>query len=104
MPTAIFISIFLMFLAIFLNISSSTVFEREMKMVVISKDKTKCAEYVRFAVTKSYVSGKNNKYALTGCVNQHQDILDLYPTQEEAVAVLEKIFAAYQNGEKTFVI
>lgn len=72
-------------------------------MVILSKDKTKCAEYNRFTVQRAY-SGKGKKFALVGSVNHHDDVLGYYPDKEAATAQLEKIFAAYQNGEKVYTM
>ncbi|MBQ3299081.1 MAG: hypothetical protein IJG99_02190 [Ruminococcus sp.] len=74
-----------------------------MTMIIISKDKTKCAEYNRITVSKAY-GGKEKKYAVIGSVNHHDDILEYYPDKESAVKELEKIFAAYQNGDKTYTL
>ena len=59
-------------------------------MVILSNNKTICAEYNRLTVQRNYGNGK--------------DKLNSYPTKEEAVAELEKIYAAYQNGDKTYAI
>lgn len=75
-----------------------------MTMIIISKDKTKCAEYNRITVQKNFGGGKEKKYAVVGSVNHHDDILECYPDKESAIAQLEKIFAAYQNGEKTYTL
>jgi hypothetical protein len=55
-------------------------------------------------VQRSYAGSKDKKYAVVGCVNHHDDILEYYPDKESAVKELEKIFAAYQNGEKTYTL
>lgn len=93
---------FLLIITIVLYASSnSKISEREMTMIIISKDKTKCAEYNRISVQRAF-GGKGNKYAIVGSVNHHDDTLNYYSDKESAVAELERIFAAYQNGEKTY--
>lgn len=84
--------------------SNSKIAERKMTMIIISKDKTKCAEYNRITVQKNYGGGKDKKYSVVGSVDTHNDVLDYYPDKESAVNELEKIFAAYKNGEKTYTI
>ena len=54
-------------------------------MVVVSKDKTKLAEYNRFAVERNLGGNKEQKFVLYGCLSQYQDTLSFYPTKEEAV-------------------
>jgi hypothetical protein len=39
-----------------------------------------------------------------GSVGHHSDILNSYPTKEAAVKELERIYAAYQNGDKTYAV
>lgn len=73
-------------------------------MVILSNDKTICAEYNRLTVQRNYGNRKDKKFALIGSVNHHSDVLNSYPTKEEAIAELEKIYAAYQNGDKTYAI
>ena len=41
---------------------------------------------------------------LIGSVDHHSDVLNSYPTKEEAVVELEKIYVAYQNGNKTYAV
>ena len=73
-------------------------------MYILSKDKTIFGEYDQLTVNRSYVSGKDKKYAIFGSVGFHREALSYYPTKEEAVAELEKIYAACQNGDKTYAI
>ena len=94
----------ILFTIIFYASSNSKIAERKMTMIIISKDKTKCAEYNRIIVGKAY-GGKGKKYAVIGSVNHHDDILEYYPPDKDsAVRELEKIFAAYQNGDKTYTL
>ena len=72
-------------------------------MIILSKDKTKFEEYNRITVQKAY-GGKDKKYAIIGSINHRDDVLEYYQTKEAAVAKLEKIFAAYQNGEKSYIL
>ena len=102
-PMYMIIFFLILFTIIFYASSSSKIAERKMTMIIISKDKTKCAEYNRTTVSKAY-GGKGKKYAVIGSVNHHDDILEYYPDKESAVKELEKIFAAYQNGEKTYTL
>ena len=71
-------------------------------MIIISKDKTKCAEYNRIIVGKAY-GGKGKKYAVIGSVNHHDDILEYYPDKESAVKELEKIFVEDADYKSLFV-
>ena len=73
-------------------------------MVILSNNKTICAEYNRLTVQRNYGNGKDKKFALIGNVHHHSDVLNSYPTKEEAIAELEKIYAAYQDGDKTYAI
>ena len=90
-------------------------------MVILSNDKTICAEYNRLTVQRNYVNGKDKKFVLIGSVDHHSDVkdkkfvligsvdhhsdvLNSYPTKEEAVVELEKIYVAYQNGNKTYAV
>ena len=50
-------------------------------MVVVSKDKTKLAEYNRFAVERNLGGNKEQKFVLYGCLNQYQDTLSYYTTK-----------------------
>lgn len=99
-----FIIPIIMVIVIFYISYSSKVTEREMTMIIISKDKTKCAEYNRLTVQRNFGNGKDKKFAIFGSVNQHSDVLNSYPTKEAAVKELEKIYAAYQNGDKTYAL
>lgn len=92
----------IIFTIVFYATSNSKIAERKMTMIILSKDKTKFAEYNRVTVQRNYGNGKDKKYALIGSVAHQSDILNGYPTKEEAIAELEKIFAAYQNGDKTY--
>lgn len=103
-PMYMIIFFLILFTIIFYASSSSKIAERKMTMIIISKDKTKCAEYNRIIVQKNVGGGKEKKYAVIGSVNHHDDILDCFPDKESAVRELEKIFAAYQNGEKTYTL
>ena len=97
------IPFFVLLIIIFISYNPK-VLERKMTMVILSNDKTICAEYNRLTVQRNYGNGKDKKYALIGSVNHHSDVLNSYPTKEEAVAELEKIYAAYQNGDRTYSI
>ena len=90
-----------LFLIIYL-LNSQTISEREIVMVVVSKDKTKLAEYNRFAVERNLGGNKEQKFVLYGCLNQYQDTLSFYPTKEEAVKALDALFEAYKNGVKIY--
>ena len=113
-PIYMIIFFLILFTIIFYATSNSKIAERKMTMIILSKDKTKCAEYNRITVQRSYAGSKDKKYAVVGCVNHHDavvgcvnhhdDILEYYPDKESAVKELEKIFAAYQNGEKTYTL
>ena len=103
-PIYMIIFFLILFTIIFYATSNSKIAERKMTMIILSKDKTKCAEYNRITVQRSYAGSKDKKYAVVGCVNHHDDILDCFPDKESAVRELEKIFAAYQNGEKTYTL
>ena len=103
-PMYMIIFFLILFTIIFYASSSSKIAERKITMIIISKDKTKCAEYNRIIVQKNVGGGKEKKYAVIGSVNHHDDILDCFPDKESAVRELEKIFAAYQNGEKTYTL
>ena len=94
--------IFLLIIVLIFN--DPKISERKMTMVILSNDKTICAEYNRLTVQRNYGNGKDKKYALIGSVNHHSDVLNSYPTKEEAVAELEKIYVAYQNGDRTYSI
>ena len=76
-PMYMIIFFLILFTIIFYASSSSKIAERKMTMI---------------------------KYAVIGSVNHHDDILEYYPDKESAVKELEKIFAAYQNGEKTYTL
>lgn len=95
--------VFVLFILVYISYEPKAL-ERELTMVILSKDKTKCAEYNRIIVQKNFGGGKEKKYAVIGSVNHHDDILDCFPDKESAVRELEKIFAAYQNGEKTYTL
>ncbi len=97
------IPFFVLLIIIFISYNPK-VSERKMTMVILSNDKTICAEYNRMTVQRNYGNGKDKKFALIGSVNHHSDVLNSYPTKEEAVAELEKIYAAYQNGDKTYAV
>ena len=97
------ITFFVLLIIIFISYNTK-VSERKMTMVILSNDKTICAEYNRLTVQRNYGNGKDKKFALIGNVHHHSDVLNSYPTKEEAVAELEKIYAAYQNGDKTYAI
>ena len=97
------IPFFVLLIIIFISYNPK-VLERKMTMVILSNDKTICAEYNRMTVQRNYGNGKDKKFALIGSVNHHSDVLNSYPTKEEAVAELEKIYAAYQNGDKTYAV
>ena len=97
------IPFFVLLIIIFISYNPK-VLERKMTMVILSNDKTICAEYNRLTVQRNYGNGKDKKFALIGNVHHHSDVLNSYPTKEEAVAELEKIYAAYQNGDKTYAI
>ena len=103
-PMYMIIFFLLIFTIVFYASSNSKIAERKMTMIIISKDKTKCAEYNRIIVQKNFGGGKEKKYAVIGSVNHHDDILEYYPDKESAVKEIEKIFAAYQNGEKTYTL
>ena len=80
---------------IFIFISyNPKVSERKMTMVILSNNKTICAEYNRLTVQRNYGNGKDKKFALIGNVHHHSDVLNSYPTKEEAVAELEKIYGS----------
>lgn len=104
MHMSIIIFLLLAVTLIYSSTSKSKIAERNMKMVILSKDKTKCGEYNRIAVQRNYGNSKDKKFSLVGSVDHQSDILDNYATKEEAIAALEKVFAAYQNGEKTYVM
>ena len=95
---------FFVLLIIIFTSYNPKVLERKMTMVILSNDKTICAEYNRLTVQRNYGNGKDKKFALIGYVHHHSDVLNSYPTKEDAVAELEKIYAAYQNGDKTYAI
>ena len=97
------IPFFVLLIIIFISYNPK-VLERKMTMVILSNDKTICAEYNRLTVQRNYGNGKDKKFALIGNVHHHSDVLNSYPTKEDAVAELEKIYAAYQNGDKTYAI
>ena len=44
-------------------------------MVILSNDKTICAEYNRLTVQRNYVNGKDKKFVLIGSVDHHSDVL-----------------------------
>ncbi len=96
--------IFLIFLFILLFSGDRKVAERVMTMVVLSSDKKKCAEYNRFTVQRNYVGGGDKKFAIVGYVNHEYDTLKCYPTEEAAIADLQRIFAAYESGVKTYTL
>ena len=95
--------VFVLFILVYISYEPKAL-ERELTMVILSKDKTKCAEYNRLAVQRNYGKGKDKKYALVGSVGHHSDILNSYPTKEAAVKELERIYAAYQNGDKIYAV
>ena len=97
-----FFPILFIFLIIIYLFNSHAISEREIDMVVVSKDKTKLAEYNRFAVERNLGCKKEQKFVLYGCLNQYQDILNLYPTKEEAVKALDTLFEAYKNGVRIY--
>lgn len=102
-PLYMIIFFLLIITIVFYATSNSKIAERKMDMIIISKDKTKCAEYNRVTVQRAF-GGKDKKFAVVGSVNHHDDILEYYPDKESAVRELERIFAAYQNGEKTYTL
>ena len=104
MSNLFYLTPIIVLLIIVLIFNDSKVSEREMTMVILSKDKTKCAEYNRIIVQRNFGNGKDKKYALVGSVYHHLDVLNSYPTKEAAVAELEKLYAAYQNGDRTYSI
>ena len=53
-PMYMIIFFLILFTIIFYASSSSKIAERKMTMIIISKDKTKCAEYNRIIIGKAY--------------------------------------------------
>ena len=97
------IPFFVILIIIFISYNPK-ISERKMAMVILSNDKTICAEYNRLTVQRNYVNGKDKKFVLIGSVDHHSDVLNSYPTKEEAVVELEKLYVAYQNGNKTYAV
>ena len=81
--------VFVLFILVYISYEPKAL-ERELTMVILSKDKTKCAEYNRLAVQRNYGNGKDKKYALVGSVGHHSDILNSYPTKEAAVTAIRQ--------------
>lgn len=105
MSISITIGIIVTFIIISTSISNQPkVKGKDIKMVIISSNKEKCGEYQRLAVQRSYGNGKDRKFAIVGYVGTSADALAYYPTKDGAITAMNKIFAAYENGKKTYTL
>lgn len=74
-------------------------------MLIFSKDRKKVQDCVSIAVQKVFGGGKDAKYAIVGFSNLGANIdgvMANYPDEKTAMDELEKIFAAFESGAKSY--
>lgn len=74
-------------------------------MLIFSQDRKKIVEFAMLSVTRNFGGGKDGKYAIVGTGNlgvSFDGILGTYADEKTAMDELEKIFAAFENGEKSY--
>lgn len=74
-------------------------------MLVFSKDRKKIADCVSVSVQRNFGGGKDGKYVLVGSAGfgtSYDGILASYSDEKTAMDELEKIFAAFENGAKSY--
>ena len=74
-------------------------------MLIFSQDRKKIIDCITVSVTRNFGGGKDGKYCMVGSGGfgtSFDGVLATYPDEKTAMDELEKIFAAFENGEKTY--
>lgn len=76
-------------------------------MLIFSKDRKKIVDCISVAVSRNYGGGREAKFSLVGSGGigttlDGSGLLASYPDEKTAMDELEKIFAAFEGGAKTY--
>ncbi|MDY4588253.1 MAG: hypothetical protein SPD47_07375 [Oscillospiraceae bacterium] len=74
-------------------------------MLIFSQDRKKIVDCFSVTVTRNFGGGKDGKYAIVGTGDlgvSFDGVLGTYADEKTAMDELEKIFAAFENGEKSY--
>ena len=76
-------------------------------MLIFSQDRKKVIDCVSVCVSRNFGGGKEAKFALVGRVGivtalDGNGLLASYPDEKTAMDELEKIFAAFEGGAKSY--
>lgn len=76
-------------------------------MLIFSKDRKKIVDCISVTVSRNYGGGREAKFSLVGSggISTALDgsgLLASYPDEKTAMDELEKIFAAFEGGAKTY--
>lgn len=74
-------------------------------MLIFSQDRKKIVDCVTVSVTRNFGGGKDGKFAIVGSGGfgtSFDGLLGTYSDEKTAMDELEKLFAAYENGEKSY--
>ncbi len=79
--------------------------ERLVIMLILSMDRKKVMDCAAVSVEKYYGGGKDSRFALIGSTEAgtaSDGVLAAYPDEKTAIDELEKIFAAFESGAKSY--
>lgn len=71
-------------------------------MLIFSQDRKKILDCVSVSVTRNFGGGKDAKFSLVGSSGIGTALLASYPDEKTALDELEKIFAAFEGGAKSY--
>lgn len=73
-------------------------------MLIFSQDRKKIVDCFSVTVTRNFGGGKDGKFAIVGhsLGTEFDGVLGNFPDEKTAMDELEKIFAAFENGEKSY--
>lgn len=76
-------------------------------MLIFSQDRKKILDCVSVSVTRNFGGGKDAKFSLVGSSGigtalEGSGLLASYPDEKTALDELEKIFAAFEGGAKSY--
>ena len=74
-------------------------------MLIFSRDRKKIAKCVAVSVERNFAGGRDSKYALVGSAGfgtTSDGVLATFPDEKTALDELEKLFAAFENGAKSY--
>ncbi len=74
-------------------------------MIIFSQDKKRMVDCKKVVVERNIGGGKDAKYVLIAYLSDlGGDIVGSYPEEKNALDELEKIYAAFEAGAKTYSV